>query len=73
MSEAWAWGRAGDELAGRRSKSPWDDGQRRPSHADEWRAWRRELLAAEIHAALRVAATQAELAATAERLLNLAA
>jgi hypothetical protein len=73
MTEAWAWGRPEKELAGHRSASPWDDGSRRPSHADKRRAWRRELIASEIHAALRVGATEADLAAAAERLLNLAA
>src|SRR4051794_27790682 len=42
MTEAWG-----------RGVSPWDDGSRRPSHADKRRAWRRELLATEVHAALR--------------------
>jgi hypothetical protein len=73
MTEAWAWGRDEGELVGHRSASPWDDRPRRPSHADKRRAWRRELLAAEIHAALRPGATAAEIAAAAERLLSLAA
>jgi hypothetical protein len=59
-------------LVGHRSASPWDDEPRRPSHADKRRAWRRELLAAEIHAGLRQGATAEEIAA-AERLLSLAA
>ena len=42
MTEAWAWGRAEEELVDR-SASPWDDEPRRPSHADKRRAWRREL------------------------------
>ena len=53
LTEAWAWGRASDILVGHRSSSPWDDSSRRPSHADKRRAWRRELLAGEIRAALR--------------------
>src|SRR5271165_3236451 len=44
MTEAWAWGREDDELVNREA-SPWDDPNRRPSHADKRRAWRRELLA----------------------------
>ncbi|HEX4613439.1 MAG TPA: transposase, partial [Urbifossiella sp.] len=35
MTEAWAWGRAKEGLVGHRSASPWDDGMRRPSHADK--------------------------------------
>lgn len=37
MTEAWAWGRAADELVDR-SNSPWDSPLRRPSHADKRRA-----------------------------------
>lgn len=73
MTEAWAWGRDEEGLVGHRSASPWDDGPRRPSHADKRRAWRRELLGNEIRAALRPGITERELAAAAERLLNLAA
>jgi DDE superfamily endonuclease len=72
LTEAWAWGRAPEALVDR-SASPWDDPSRRPSHADKRRAWRRELLGEEIRAALRAGAKDAEITATAERLLNLAA
>jgi DDE superfamily endonuclease len=72
MTEAWAWGRAEEELVDR-SDSPWDSPLRRPSHADKRRAWRRELLGAEIRAVLRPGVTEAEIQATAERLLSLAA
>jgi hypothetical protein len=73
MTEAWAWKRDEKELAGHRSASPWDDVARRPSHADKRRAWRRELLGNEIRAVLRPGATEQELQAAAERMLNLAA
>jgi hypothetical protein len=72
MTEAWAWGRKDEELVDR-SASPWDSTLRRPSHADKRRAWRRELLGEEIRAALRPGTTEAEIQATAERLLSLAA
>ncbi len=72
LTEAWAWGRTEDELVDR-SASPWDKGARRPSHADKRRAWRRDLLSEEIRAVLRPGATEAEIQATAERLLSLAA
>jgi hypothetical protein len=72
MTEAWAWGREDEELVDR-SGSPWDNSSRRPSHADKRRAWRRELLGEEIRAVLRPGATEAEIQATAERLLSLAA
>jgi len=73
LTEAWAWGRAEGELVGHRSASPWDDEPRRPSHADERRAWRRELLAAVIRAVLRPGVTEQEIQDAAQRLLNLAA
>ena len=72
MTEAWAWDRKNEELVDR-SASPWDQASRRPSHADKRRAWRRELLGEEIRAVLRPGATAAEIQATAERLLSLAA
>ena len=72
LTEAWAWVRKDEELVDR-SSSPWDSTLRRPSHADKRRAWRRELLGEEIRAVLRPGATDAEIQATAERLLSLAA
>ena len=72
MTEAWAWARGEDELVDRR-ESPWDDPNRRPSHADKRRAWRRELLADEIRGVLRPGVTEEEIQAVAERLLSLAA
>lgn len=72
-TEAWAWERQAEALVGHRSASPWDDGTRRPSHADKRRAWRRELLAEQIHAVLRPGLTGPEIQAAAERLLDLAA
>jgi hypothetical protein len=71
LTEGWAWGRRGRDLVDR-SGSPWDDPTRRPSHADKRRGWRRELLAQEIHAGLRAGTTGEEIAAAAERLLDLA-
>jgi hypothetical protein len=72
MTEAWAWGRSEEELVDR-SESPWDDPNRRPSHADKRRAWRRELLVEEIRAVIHSGLTEAEIQAFAERLLSLAA
>jgi hypothetical protein len=72
MTEAWAWGRSENELVDRRP-SPWDDPDRRPSHADKRRAWRRESLAEEIRAVLRPGVTNEEIRAVTERLLALAA
>ncbi len=72
MTEAWAWGRKDEELVDR-SASPWDSPTRRPSHADERRAWRRALRGEEIRAVLRPGVTELEIQATADRLLSLAA
>lgn len=40
LVELWAWARPHEELCDRRS-SPWDDADRRPSHADRCKALRR--------------------------------
>jgi len=72
LTEAWAWNRAEAELVDR-SESPWDAPTRRPSHADKRRAWRREILLAEILALLRKGPTDAEIQAAADRLLRLTA
>ena len=72
MTEAWAWGRKAEDPVDR-SASPWDSPLRRPSHADKRRAWRRALLAEEIHAVLRPGVTEGEIQALAARLLSLAA
>lgn len=73
MTEAWAWEQGQGELVGHRSASPWDDGARRPSHADKRRAWRREVLAEQIYTVLRPGLTEVEMRDAADLLLNLAA
>ena len=72
MTEAWAWNRADAELA-ERSASPWDDANRRPSHADKRRAWRRQLLGEEITTLLRAGPTETEIDAAVQRFLQWAA
>ncbi|MEO6808140.1 MAG: hypothetical protein ABI353_03385 [Isosphaeraceae bacterium] len=72
LTEAWAWGRKGEELVDR-SASPWDSPLRRPSHADKRRAWRRELLGEEILAVLRPGVTESKIQAAIDRMLSLAA
>ena len=56
-----------------RQALPWDNPSRRPSYADKRRAWRRELLADEIHGVLRPGVTEEGIRAVAERLLALVA
>ncbi|HEX2065214.1 MAG TPA: transposase [Candidatus Thermoplasmatota archaeon] len=70
--EAWAWARAEDELVDR-SRSPWDEADRRPSHADKRKALQREILREEIRAVLGERAEQEEFQDLATRLLELAA
>jgi hypothetical protein len=72
LTEAWAWGHSAEALVDR-AASPWDDASRRPSHADKRRAWRKEILRAEIQATLSAGASGEEIGAAAERLLALAA
>jgi DDE superfamily endonuclease len=43
LIEVWAWGRSASTLSDRRDR-PWDDAERRPSHADRRRAVQRAML-----------------------------
>jgi hypothetical protein len=43
LVECWAWNKPADEIRDR-SASPWDDAERRPSHADRRKALRRRFL-----------------------------
>jgi hypothetical protein len=72
LVEAWAWEKAADELVDR-EESPWDDAERRPSHADRRKALQREILREEIEAALRGRPSKEEIRNLAERLLQMAA
>ena len=49
LIEMWAWHRPAKELVDR-SASPWDDAERRPSHADKRNSLRRQCLDAEFFA-----------------------
>jgi hypothetical protein len=46
LVEMWAWGRSAGEVRDRRDR-PWDDPERRPSHADRRRAVQREVIEGE--------------------------
>ena len=70
--EAWAWAQAEAALVDR-SQCPWDDEPRRPSHADKRKALQREILRAEIQAALGGRPDGPEFQQFANRLLDLAA
>ena len=47
LVELWSWNRSHDELCDRRL-SPWDDANRRPSHADRRKALRQHILEHEL-------------------------
>ena len=47
LVELWSWRRPHEELCDRRF-SPWDDAQRRPSHADRRKALRRHIMQTEL-------------------------
>ncbi len=49
LVELWSWNRPPDELCDRRL-SPWDDAERRPSHADRRKALRRQIIEHELSA-----------------------
>ena len=72
LVEAWAWGKAEEELVDR-GASPWDAQPRRPSHNDRRKALQREVLRAEIGEALAGRPTKEGIRELAERLLALAA
>jgi len=73
MTEVWAWNRTAEELVAHRSASPWDDPNRRPSHADKRRGWQRDLLAEEIQAVVGDHHDPARIHDLAQRCLDLAA
>ena len=72
LTELWAWGRTQRQLSDR-SASPWDEAQRRPSHADRRKALQRECLRAEYQAAGRGRGTAGGFRRLARRLLKLVA
>jgi DDE superfamily endonuclease len=72
LVEGWAWQQPEADLVDR-SDSPWDEEPRRPSHADKRKALQRQVLHAEIQAALAGRPTKQRFRELAEKLLQLAA
>jgi DDE superfamily endonuclease len=70
--ESWAWDKP-DAAVVDRSASPWDDPTRRASHADKRKALQRQVLRAEIDAALSGPPDPGRIRELAEQLLALAA
>ena len=72
LVELWAWNRSHGELCNRRD-SPWDDPERRPSHADRRKALRRHILQTELSAVTAIWSLPRKILGLARRLMTLAA
>ena len=71
LVELWSWGRPQDELCDR-SLSPWDDADRRPSHADRRKALRRRIIEHELSTLAAVQRLPRKILLLAQRLMALA-
>ena len=72
LVELWAWAKPKGEICDRRD-SPWDDPDRRPSHADRRKALRRSILQHEYLSLVRCGRAARKIAAFAQQLVKLAA
>lgn len=72
LVEAWAWAQSAAELVDRVA-SPWDEAERRPSHADKRKALQREIVHQEIQVGLSGRPSKQRFRELAGRLLQLAA
>lgn len=72
LVELWAWKRRHGQLCDR-SDSPWDDADRRPSHANRRKALRQLILQTELSALSRVRSLPRKIVKLAKRLMQLAA
>ncbi len=71
LVELWAWTRHHDQLCDR-SDSPWDDPDRRPSHANRRKALRQRILHTELSTTTRGRSVPRKILQLAQRLLQLA-
>jgi hypothetical protein len=71
LIELWAWEQGASRLVNR-TASPWDQAERRPSHADRLKALRRQCLEKEIPHALLSGSKQRKLKTLLKRLVQLA-
>lgn len=71
LVELWAWNRSHDELVDR-SHSPWDDPQRRPSHANRRNALRQHIIQHELNTIAAVWRLPRKIIKLTERLMTLA-
>lgn len=72
LIELWAWHQPAQELVDRRA-SPWDDAERRPSHADRRNTLRRACLEQEFQAAAAVGTVSRKIEALWRRVVRLVA
>jgi hypothetical protein len=72
LIELWAWHRSAKELVDRRH-SPWDDAERRPSHADKRNALRRQQLEEEFQAGAGLTAVPQKIQSLWRRVVRLVA
>jgi len=72
LVELWAWNRPPEALVDRRD-SPWDDAQRRPSHANRRKALRKLILENELRAVTTLGSLPKKFLQLAESLVDLAA
>jgi hypothetical protein len=71
LVELWSWNRPHNELCDR-SRSPWDDADRRPSHADRCKALRRQIMEHELSTLAAVWWLPRKITQLANRLMALA-
>jgi hypothetical protein len=71
LVELWAWDKKHEELCDR-TDSPWDDADRRPSHANRRKALRRHIMRHELSAVTVVWRLPRKIIKLAEQLMNLA-
>jgi hypothetical protein len=72
LVELWSWNRPHGELCDR-SLSPWDDADRRPSHADRRKALQRQIMERELSTVAALWQLPRKIAQLAKRLMALAA
>ena len=72
LVELWAWDKSHEQLADR-NDSPWDDAERRPSHANRRKALRRWILQNELSTIAHAGSLPKEIIQLAESLMALAA
>ena len=72
LVELWSWHRSQEELSDRRD-SPWDDAERRPSHADRRKALQQACLMREFSSLLLPASIRAKIRSLFHRITRIAA